>query len=148
MSDFQVGQELKSLGNLWRSYSTICVTAHPRRMYTLYQQLCMPYWTVPVTEQQTSGTSTSGLLLSFLPVNKCSFHNSVIYGSWFLLNHFVEKNCETLCNRNKDELITYVLWWIPTFGRNRVSRPAKTFLHQMCGGHNMHLRRPAKSVGW
>ena len=36
------------------------------------------------------------------------------------------------CWRNKDELISDVLLWIPTYGQAKVGRPARTYLQQLC----------------
>ena len=36
------------------------------------------------------------------------------------------------CWRSKDELINDVLWWIPSHGRVKVGRPARTYLQQLC----------------
>ena len=36
------------------------------------------------------------------------------------------------CWRNRDELISDVLLWTPTYGRVKAGRPARTFIHQLC----------------
>ena len=36
------------------------------------------------------------------------------------------------CWRSKDELISDVLLWIPTYGRAKAGRPARTYLQQLC----------------
>ena len=37
-----------------------------------------------------------------------------------------------LCWRSRDELISYVLQWTPTYGRAKVGRPARTYIQQLC----------------
>ena len=34
--------------------------------------------------------------------------------------------------RNKDELISDVLLWTPTYGREKAGRPAQTYIQQLC----------------
>ena len=36
------------------------------------------------------------------------------------------------CWRSKDELISDVLLWTPTYGCARVGRPARTYIQQLC----------------
>ena len=36
------------------------------------------------------------------------------------------------CWRSRDELIRYVLLWIPTHGRAKAGRPARTYIQQLC----------------
>ena len=36
------------------------------------------------------------------------------------------------CWRSRDELISDVLLWTPTYGRAKVGRPAWTYIHQLC----------------
>ena len=36
------------------------------------------------------------------------------------------------CWRNKDELISDVLLWTPTYGREKARRPARTYIQQLC----------------
>ena len=36
------------------------------------------------------------------------------------------------CWRSRDELISDVLLWTPTYGRTRVGRPARTYIPQLC----------------
>ena len=36
------------------------------------------------------------------------------------------------CWRNRDELISDVLLWIPSHGRAKAGRPARTYIHQLC----------------
>ena len=36
------------------------------------------------------------------------------------------------CRRSKDELISYVLLWTPTYGRANAGRPARTYIRQLC----------------
>ena len=36
------------------------------------------------------------------------------------------------CWRSKDELISYVLLWTPTYGRGKAGRPARTCIQQLC----------------
>ena len=36
------------------------------------------------------------------------------------------------CWRSKDELISDVLLWTPTYGRAKVGRPARTYIQQLC----------------
>ena len=36
------------------------------------------------------------------------------------------------CWRSKDELITDVLLWTPTYGRAKAERPARTYIQQLC----------------
>ena len=36
------------------------------------------------------------------------------------------------CWRSKDELISDVLPWTPTYGRAKVGRPARTYIQQLC----------------
>ena len=36
------------------------------------------------------------------------------------------------CWRNRDELISDVLLWIPTYGRAKAGRPARTYIQQLC----------------
>ena len=37
------------------------------------------------------------------------------------------------CWRSKDELISDVLLWTPTYGRGKAGRPARTYIQQICG---------------
>ena len=37
-----------------------------------------------------------------------------------------------LCWRSKDELISYVLLWTPTYGQAKAGRPAQTYIQQLC----------------
>ena len=36
------------------------------------------------------------------------------------------------CWRSRDELISYVLLWTPTYGRAKAGRPARTYIQQLC----------------
>ena len=36
------------------------------------------------------------------------------------------------CWRSRDELISYVLLWTPTYGRAKAERPARTYIQQLC----------------
>ena len=36
------------------------------------------------------------------------------------------------CWRNRDELISDVLLWTPTYGREKAGRPARTYIQQLC----------------
>ena len=36
------------------------------------------------------------------------------------------------CWRNRDELISDVLLWTPTYGRRKAGRPARTYIQQLC----------------
>ena len=36
------------------------------------------------------------------------------------------------CWRNKDEIVSDVLLWTPTYGRSGAGRPARTFIQQLC----------------
>ena len=36
------------------------------------------------------------------------------------------------CWRSRDELISDVLLWTPTYGREKVGRPARTYIQQLC----------------
>ena len=36
------------------------------------------------------------------------------------------------CWRSRDELISDVLQWTPTYGRAKAGRPARTYIHQLC----------------
>ena len=36
------------------------------------------------------------------------------------------------CWRSRDELISYVLQWTPTYGRAKARRPARTYIQQLC----------------
>ena len=36
------------------------------------------------------------------------------------------------CRRSKDELISDVLLWIPTYGWAKAGRPARTYIQQLC----------------
>ena len=36
------------------------------------------------------------------------------------------------CWRSKDELISDVLWWTPTYGQAKAGRPARTYIQQLC----------------
>ena len=36
------------------------------------------------------------------------------------------------CWRSRDELISYVLLWTPTYGRAKAGRPAQTYIQQLC----------------
>ena len=36
------------------------------------------------------------------------------------------------CWRSKDELISDVLLWTPTYGRAKAGRPARTYIQQLC----------------
>ena len=36
------------------------------------------------------------------------------------------------CWRSKDELISDILLWTPTYGRAKVGRPARTYIQQLC----------------
>ena len=36
------------------------------------------------------------------------------------------------CWRGKDELISDVLLWTPTYGKAKAGRPARTYIHQVC----------------
>ena len=38
------------------------------------------------------------------------------------------------CSRSKDKLISNVLLWTPTHGHTSIGLPAKTSIHQLCGG--------------
>ena len=37
-----------------------------------------------------------------------------------------------MCWRSRDELIRDVLLWIPTHGRAKAGRPARTYIQQLC----------------
>ena len=37
------------------------------------------------------------------------------------------------CRRSRDELISDLLLWTPTYGRAKVGRPARTYIQQLCG---------------
>ena len=36
------------------------------------------------------------------------------------------------CWRSKDELISHVLLWTPTYGQAKAGRPARTYIQQLC----------------
>ena len=36
------------------------------------------------------------------------------------------------CWRSKDELVSDVLLWTPTYGQAKVGRPARTYIQQLC----------------
>ena len=36
------------------------------------------------------------------------------------------------CWRSRDELISHVLQWTPTYGRTKAGRPARTYIQQLC----------------
>ena len=36
------------------------------------------------------------------------------------------------CWRSKDEIVSDVLLWTPTYGQSKVGRPARTFIQQLC----------------
>ena len=36
------------------------------------------------------------------------------------------------CWRSRDELISYVLLWTPTYGRAKAGRPVRTYIQQLC----------------
>ena len=36
------------------------------------------------------------------------------------------------CRRSKEELISDVLLWIPTYGQAKAGRPARTYIQQQC----------------
>ena len=36
------------------------------------------------------------------------------------------------CCRSKDELISHVLLWTPTYGQAKAARPARTYIQQLC----------------
>ena len=36
------------------------------------------------------------------------------------------------CWRSRDELISDVLWWTPSYGRAKAGRPARTYIQQLC----------------
>ena len=36
------------------------------------------------------------------------------------------------CWRSRDELISYVLLWTPTYGRVKAGRPTRTYIQQLC----------------
>ena len=36
------------------------------------------------------------------------------------------------CWRSRDELISDVLLWTPTYGRTKAGQPARTYIHQLC----------------
>ena len=38
------------------------------------------------------------------------------------------------CRRSRDELISDVLLWTPTYGRAKAGRPARTYIQQLCEG--------------
>ena len=40
--------------------------------------------------------------------------------------------CQYSCFRSRDELIRDVLLWIPTHGRAKAGRPARTYIQQLC----------------
>ena len=47
------------------------------------------------------------------------------------------------CWRSRDELIRDVLLWIPTHGRAKAGRPARTYIQQLCEDYRMLSWRPA-----
>ena len=36
------------------------------------------------------------------------------------------------CRRSRDELISDILLWTPTYGRAKAGRPARTYIQQLC----------------
>ena len=53
------------------------------------------------------------------------------------------------CWRSKDELVSDVLLWTPTYGQAKAGRPARTYIQQLCEdtGCN-HEERPAGGDEW
>ena len=54
---------------------------------------------------------------------KCAFSETIQVRRTRHLGH---------CKRNKDEFVSNVLLWTPTYGRTNVNRPAKTYVDQLC----------------
>ena len=48
------------------------------------------------------------------------------------------------CWRSRDELISDVLLWTPTYGQAKAGRPARTHLQQLCERYGMWPWRPAR----
>ena len=52
-----------------------------------------------------------------------------------------------LCWRNKEEVISEVLPWIPTHGRTRVGRPTRRYLHQLSKKIDWNVWRERRMIG-
>ena len=51
---------------------------------------------------------------------------------YWLINHYIHFRVWFVCWRSKDELISDVLLWTPTYGCAKVGRPARTYIQQLC----------------
>ena len=48
-----------------------------------------------------------------------------------------EPDMQDIAGRSRDELIRDVLLWIPTHGRAKAGRPARTYIQQLCDGYRL-----------
>ena len=80
----------------------------------LSSQLCVQSWTSPGsnTPQDTNCTATCPLSRKLFKLD--------------------EPDMQGHCWRSRDELIRDVLLWIPTHGRAKAGRPARTYIQQLC----------------
>ena len=78
------------------------------------QECCVQSWTSPGsgTPQDTNCTATCPLVTKSIQVRRTRHAGH--------------------CWRSRDELIRDVLLWIPTHGRAKAGRPARTYIQQLC----------------
>ena len=79
------------------------------------QECCVQSWTSPGnnTAQDTNCTATCPLSRKLFKLDEL-------------------QTCSRHCWRSRDELIRDVLLWIPTHGRAKAGRPARTYIQQLC----------------
>ena len=50
------------------------------------------------------------------------------------------------CWRSKDEIVSDVLLWTPTYGQSKAGRPARTFIQQLCDDTGCNLEDLPKEM--
>ena len=56
----------------------------------------------------------------------------VVVSVWFGLVRLYDTKHAGHCWRSRDELISDVLLWTPTYGKAKAGRPARTYIQQLC----------------
>ena len=83
-----------------------------KRLDSIYTKCCEQYWTSPGgnAPQSSSCTATYHLSQNYQRRTRHAGH----------------------CWRSRDEFISDVLLWTPSYGRTKAGRPARTYIQQLC----------------
>ena len=103
-----------SILHIWMHYMDANKTAGEETRWQLHKNAAVQSWTSPGsnTPQDTNCTATCPLSRKLFKLGRTRHAGH--------------------CWRSRDELIRDVLLWIPTHGRAKAGRPARTYIQQLC----------------